>query len=71
MNTYCSSGTHSVLSIFRVMCKTITLGRMMPHFDLMIEENAARTPRDGSGRVHGHVPEDELLKLYKNGQFPD
>ncbi len=29
-------------SIFRVIRKTTTLGRILPHFDLRIEENAAR-----------------------------
>jgi hypothetical protein len=30
-----------------------------------------RTPRVRSGIVHGHVVQSELLKLEKNGQFPD
>jgi hypothetical protein len=32
---------------------------------------AQRTPHGGSGRVHGHVAQAELLKLKKRGQFPD
>jgi hypothetical protein len=30
-----------------------------------------RTPRGGSGTVHGLFPEVELLNLQKIGQFPD
>ena len=30
-----------------------------------------RTSYGGSGTGHGHVAEDELLKLKKKGQFPD
>ena len=30
-----------------------------------------RKLRGGSGTGHGHVAEVELLKLKKNGQFPD
>jgi hypothetical protein len=30
-----------------------------------------RTPRDGSGSIHGQIAESELLKLQKSGQFPD
>ena len=30
-----------------------------------------RTPRGGGGTGHGHVAQDELLKLQKSGQFPD
>ncbi len=30
-----------------------------------------RTPRGGSGRVHGYVAQAELLKMQKSGQFPD
>jgi hypothetical protein len=30
-----------------------------------------RKPRDGSGKVHWWIPEADLLKLQKIGQFPD
>ena len=30
-----------------------------------------RKVRDGSGTGHSHVEQVELLKLQKNGQFPD
>jgi hypothetical protein len=30
-----------------------------------------RTPRGGSGTVHGLFPQVELLKSQKNGQYPD
>jgi hypothetical protein len=30
-----------------------------------------RKPCGGSGIVHGLVPQTELLKLPKSGQFPD
>jgi hypothetical protein len=30
-----------------------------------------RKPHDESGTGDGHVPQAELLKVHKNGQFPD
>ena len=45
---------------------------------VQIDENVAdlrrdvrRTRWDGSGTGHGQIPEDEVLNLQKNGQFPD
>jgi hypothetical protein len=32
---------------------------------------AQRKPLGGSGKVHRWIEETELLKLKKNGQFPD
>jgi hypothetical protein len=37
---------------------------MLSMLDLKCEEG-------GSGTGHGWIPEVELFKLYKNGQFPD
>ncbi len=30
-----------------------------------------RTSRDGSGTVHCYISQADLLKMKKNGQFPD
>jgi hypothetical protein len=34
-------------------------------------EGPRRIPSGGSGRVHCLIPQGELLKMKKNGQFPD
>ena len=35
-----------------------------------LESIGVPSPSDGNGRA-GWIPQDELLKLTKNGQFPD
>ncbi len=50
-----------------IIRKTGFLSRARSTLDLSRVEKL----HDGGGRVHGHVPEAELLKLEKNGQFPE
>ncbi len=57
-------GTPSILSVIR---KVATLKRVLPTF----LPGWTRTRYDRSGIVHWWIVQDELLKLQKNGQFPD
>jgi hypothetical protein len=34
-------------------------------------EVGKRTPHGGRGSIHGQITQFELLKMKKNGQFPD
>ncbi len=52
---------------FKRICNGVVLGRVLPTFAFRVVENAARR----KWNFHGHVREVELLKLKKNGQFPD
>jgi hypothetical protein len=54
-------------SIFKLIRKVEALTRVLPTFP----STPKRTPRGGSGKVHCWFPEVELLKLERNGQFPD
>jgi hypothetical protein len=58
------SGAPSRLRFTR---KAATLAEVLTTLDLSCEDK----PRGGSGTVHGHVAQAELLKLQKSGQFPD
>ncbi len=54
-------------SIFNVILSDAALVRMFPTLDLNCEEK----PIDGSETDHGSIVQGQLLKLQKNGQFPD
>ncbi len=54
-------------SIFKAIRKAETLARVLP----TLLSGGPRTPRGGSGIVHGFVTQVELLKIQKSGRFPD
>ncbi len=56
-----------VPSHFRFTRKDVVLSRVQTTLLWVVR----RTPCGGSGTVHGHVPDDELLNMKENGQFPD
>ena len=63
----CDFDVIGVSSIFNGIHSTDTLVRMLSTYDLSCEENVT----DGSGTVLGCIPEAELLKPQKIGQFSD
>jgi hypothetical protein len=61
-------GDPSKLTVIR---KVAALSRIFPTLDLSVEEKVAPLFLFGSGTCHVVFAEFELLKLQKNGQFPD
>ena len=55
-------------SMLRLINKVSTFERVLRYRLFLL--NPERTPCGGSGKDHCLVPEPELLKLQKNGQFP-
>ncbi len=53
-------------SIFKIIRTDTSLTRILTIFDFNWKENTG-----GSGRVHCLIAQSELLKMKKNGQFPD
>ncbi len=53
--------------VFKVIRSVEVLKRMFPILDLSSEETLC----DSSGTGHSRVAQAELLKLQRNGQFPD
>jgi hypothetical protein len=55
-------------SIFKLIRKVEVLVRVLPTFTFLTTK---RTPHGGSGKVQCWFVEPEVLKLQRNGQFPD